>query len=35
MSTLRVLASPRVWGPVLGVVAVRAGKVAPGGFLLS
>jgi len=28
MSTLRVLASPTVWGPVLGVVAVQAGKVA-------
>ena len=24
MNTLRVLASPRVWGPVLGVVAVLA-----------
>jgi hypothetical protein len=24
MNTLRVLASPRVWGPVLGIVAVLA-----------
>jgi hypothetical protein len=24
MNTLRVLASPRVWGPILGVVVVLA-----------